>query len=67
LKKFDKSLAQIQKHSESCIETNSVKGLRMLIITKQTSLFYKFNSKTIFIVTIFDNRMNPIKLKKETA
>ncbi len=66
LKKLDKSLAQIQKYPESCIETNYVKGLRMLVITKQTSLFYKFNSKTIFIVAIFDNRMNTTKLKKET-
>ena len=65
LKKLDKSLAQIQKYPEGCIETNSVKGLRMLIVTKQTSLFYKFNSKTIFVITIFDNRMNPTKLKKE--
>ncbi len=66
LKKLDKSLTKIQKYPESCIETNSVKGLRMLIVTKQTSLFYKFNSKTIFVITIFDNRMSPTKLEKET-
>ena len=37
----------------------------MLVVTKQTSLFYRFDSKTIKVVTIFDNRMNPDKLKKE--
>ena len=65
VKKLDKSLNQIQKFPESCPKTDFVKGLHMLVVTKQTSLFYQFDSKAIKIVTIFDNRMNPAKLKKE--
>lgn len=65
VKKLDKSLNQIQKFPESCPKTDFVKGLHMLVVTKQTSLFYRFDSKAIKIVTIFDNRMNPAKLKKE--
>ena len=65
LRKFQKSITQIQKHPKSCPETNSVKDLRMLVITKQTSLFYKFDTKSIKIITIFDNRMNPKNIKKE--
>jgi plasmid stabilization system protein ParE len=65
IKKLDKSFNQIQKYPESCQQTDFVKGLHMLIVTKQTSVFYRFDSKRITIVTIFDNRMNPDKLKKE--
>ena len=39
----------------------------MLVVTKQTSLFYRFDKKTITIVTIFDNRMNPDRLKTEVG
>lgn len=65
IKKLDKSLKQIQKYPDSCHQTDFVKGLHMLVVTKQTSIFYRFDSKTISVVTIFDNRMNPEKLKKE--
>ncbi|MGM0620961.1 MAG: type II toxin-antitoxin system RelE/ParE family toxin [Bacteroidota bacterium] len=65
IKKLDKSLNLIQKFPESCPKTDFVKGLHMLVVTKQTSLFYRFDSKTIKVVTIFDNRMNPAKLKRE--
>ena len=65
IKKLDKSLQQIQKYPEVCVKTDVVKGLYMLVLTKQTSLFYRFDSKRIEIVTIFDNRMDPKKLKRE--
>jgi len=65
IKKLDKSLKQIQKFPESCQQTSFVKGLHRLVVTKQTSLIYRFDSKTITIVTLFDNRMNPNNLKKE--
>lgn len=65
--KLDKSLIQIQKFPKSCPHTDFVNGLRMLVVTKQTSLFYRFDTKTITIVTIFDNRMNPDRLKTEVG
>ncbi|HNW52252.1 MAG TPA: type II toxin-antitoxin system RelE/ParE family toxin [Prolixibacteraceae bacterium] len=65
IKKLDRSLNQIQKFPESCPKTDFVKGLHMLVITKQTSLFYRFDSKTIKVVTIFDNRMDPDELKRK--
>lgn len=61
--KFDKAIDRIKGYPESCRETDYVKGLRMLVVTKQTSLVYRFNSKKIIIVTIIDNRMNPEKTK----
>jgi plasmid stabilization system protein ParE len=63
--KLDEALNQIQLFPESCPKTDFVKGLHMLVVTKQTSVFYRFNSKRINVVTIFDNRMNPKKVKKE--
>ena len=65
IKKLDKSLKQIQKHPDSCQKSDIVKGLHLMIVTKQTSLFYRYDAKKIMIVTIFDNRMNPKKIKKE--
>jgi len=37
----------------------------MLVVSKQTSIFYRFDKEYIKIVTVFDNRMNPNKLKGE--
>jgi hypothetical protein len=65
LEYLDKSLIQIQNFPNSCPQTELVKGLHLLIITKQTSLLYKFDSESIKVVTIIDNRMNPFKLKTE--
>jgi len=67
IKKLDKSLTRVQKFPESCQKTDFVKGLHMLVVTKQTSIFYRYDSKNITIVTLFDNRMNPDKLKEETT
>jgi len=53
INKLDDSLKHIQKYPQSCIKTDFVKGLYMLVVTKQTSIFYRFNSKTITIVTIY--------------
>ncbi len=64
-KKLDKSIKQIQKFPSSCPQSELEKGLFMLVVTKQTSLFYRFDSESITIVALFDNRMNPAKLKKE--
>ena len=63
--KLDKSINLITIHPETCEESSLRKGLRKCVVTKQTTLFYKFDSKTIKIVTLFDNRMNPDELKKE--
>lgn len=65
IKKLEKAFNQIKSYPESCIKTDSVKGLHMLVVTKQTSVFYRFDSKNIYVVTIFDNRMDPEKLRKE--
>ena len=38
--------------------------LRKCVITKQSSLFYHYNEKHIVVVSVFDTRQNPTKIKK---
>lgn len=64
--KLDKSLKQIQKRPDSFSESEKIRGLRKCVVTKQTTLFYKYSETTIDVITIFDNRQNPKSLKKET-
>jgi plasmid stabilization system protein ParE len=64
--KLDDTLEQIQKLPESFPESEKVKGLRKCVVTKQTTLFYKYSDSTIDIITFFDNRQNPQSLSKET-
>ena len=65
IEKLDKSIHTIQLNPESFPLSNRNQGLYKCVITKQTTLFYRFNSKNIIIVTIFDTRQNPDKLKKD--
>ena len=63
--KLDKSLKQIQKLPDSFPESEKVKGLRKCVVTKQTTIFYKYTETSIDIVAIFDNRQSPKSLEKE--
>ena len=65
VKKLDESIEQIQRFPNSCPQSELEKGLHMLVVSKQTSIFYRFDKEYIKIVTVFDNRMNPNKLKGE--
>ena len=65
VKKLDKSLKQVCEFPDLCQKSDISKGLHMLIVTKQTSVFYRYDDKQIKVVTIFDNRMDPKKLNKE--
>ena len=63
IKKLDKSIDLIRTNPEIFPESYKKSGLYKCVITKQTTLYYRFNSKTIFILTIFDTRQHPSKLK----
>jgi plasmid stabilization system protein ParE len=64
--KLDKALKQIQKLPDSFPESEKIRGLRKCVVTKQTTVFYKYSETAINVVTIFDNRQNPKSLKRET-
>ena len=65
VKKLDRSIDLIKSDPHIFPESDKISGLHKCVITKQTTLYYRFNSKTIFLVTIFNNRQKPSKLKKE--
>ncbi len=50
VKKLDKAVKRIQKYLESCQQTKFIKGLRKLVVTKQTSIYYRFDSKSVYIL-----------------
>ncbi|MCK5169773.1 MAG: type II toxin-antitoxin system RelE/ParE family toxin [Bacteroidales bacterium] len=66
IKKMDKALNILKEKPESSPKSEIIKGLHRNVITKQTTVYYKFDSKKLYIVTIFDTRQDPNKLKKET-
>lgn len=63
--KLDTSIKLLQSHPESFPASAKQKGLHKCVITKQNTLYYRFNSEDIIIVTVFDNRQHPEKLKSE--
>ncbi|MCF8352665.1 MAG: type II toxin-antitoxin system RelE/ParE family toxin [Bacteroidales bacterium] len=65
IEKLDKAVTQIRKYPKSAEESKAKSGLRKYVVTNQTTVFYRFDSKSVKIVTLFDNRMDPEKLKNE--
>ena len=65
LGKLDARLEVVKSHPESFSKSQLKKGLHKCVISKQTSVFYKFDSSKIYVVTIFDTRQNPKKLKSQ--
>lgn len=63
--KLDKALNQITIFPEITKKSEIQKGLHQLILTRQTTLYYRADSEAIRIITLFDNRMDPKQLKKE--
>lgn len=65
VEKLDSAIEIIKNQPEIFPESKKGKGLRKCVITKQTTLYYRYNSEQINVVTIFDTRQNPNKLDKE--
>ncbi len=65
IEKLDHNIDLIKQEPETFPESQKNLGLRKCVITKQTTLYYRFDSTHIKIVTIFDTRQNPKKLKED--
>ena len=63
--KLNQVLNQLKSFPEIGQKTNLVKDLYLFVITKQTTIYYRFDKNYIKIATILDNRMDPKKIKKE--
>lgn len=65
VEKLDECIDIIKQQPEAFPESTKRKGLRRCVVTKQTTLYYRFNSKRINVVTLFDTRQKPKRLDKE--
>ena len=65
IKKLDHNLEIIKNYPDIFPKSDAKPGLHRAVITKQTTIFYRFNSSEIKLVTVFDSRQNPRKLYKE--
>ncbi|KAB8155882.1 type II toxin-antitoxin system RelE/ParE family toxin [Kordia sp. TARA_039_SRF] len=64
IKKLNSSINLIRSNPLMFPEIKKNAKIYKCVVTKQTTLFYKFDAKTIFIIAFFDNRQDPSKLKR---
>ncbi len=67
LTKLTLKIEQISEQPESCQKSEEFGGIYKCVVTKHTSFFYRINfaKEEIEIITIFDTRQNPDKLKTQ--
>lgn len=69
IKKFatllDKRLEIIEKNPFLFAESEKLNGLRKSVLSKQTSIFYRIIKHDVRIITLFDNRQSPKKLRNK--
>jgi plasmid stabilization system protein ParE len=63
-KKLYDTLKIIRSNPEIFPKSVRNKKLHKCVVTKQTTLFYNFTSKRVNVVSLFDTRQNPSKIKK---
>jgi plasmid stabilization system protein ParE len=62
-RKLDKRLELISINPRLFPKTNKRKNVRRSVLTKHTVIYYETSTDTIKIVTLFDPRQDPKKLK----
>jgi plasmid stabilization system protein ParE len=60
---LDRQLNLIRENPFLFAESQNSSGLRKSVLSKQTSIYYRIEQPEIHIITLFDNRQNPGKLK----
>ena len=67
ISKLTEKIKQISQQPTSCTTSSEFDNLYKCVVTKQTTFYYRVNSdkKQIEIITIFDTRQHPDKLKKD--
>ncbi len=61
--KLDEQLSLISEFPLQYKQSQRLQGTRECVITKHNSLFYIVAKTSIYILSIWDNRQNPSKLK----
>ncbi len=62
--KFEKTLMLIQKNPEIFPKSEINKGQSRCVMTKQTTLYFRYSSVQVRILAVFDTRQSPTKIKK---
>lgn len=61
---LDKLIYLIQKDPEVFPKSQINKSQHRCVISKQTTIYYRYNAKEIRVLSLFDTRQNPAKIKK---
>ena len=64
LNKLNKNLDLIQINPELFPKSENKNSLSKCVVTKQTTIVFNFNKDRISIVSVFDTRQNPNKIKE---
>jgi plasmid stabilization system protein ParE len=67
VKKLTEKIQQISVQPNSCPRSSEFENLYKCVVTKQTTFYYRIlaDPKEIEIITLFDTRQRPDKIKKE--
>jgi len=67
ISKLTERIKQITLQPDSCPASSEFDNLYKCVVTKQTTFYYRvsLDKKEIEIITIFDTRQHPAKLKKD--
>jgi len=63
--KLKAKMAHLSKYPESNIKSNELNGFYKCVVTPQTSLCYRIVGDEVEVITIFDNRQDPEKVRSE--
>jgi len=64
ISKLDKSIYLIQNDPEVFPKSQLNKNQYRYVLSKQTTIYYRYNSKQIRVLAFFDTRQNPTKINK---
>ena len=61
--KLDKAINLISTNPNLFRLTNKRKNIRRCVLMKQVSIYFRHTEDSVYIISIFDTRQNPAKLK----
>jgi len=66
ISKLEQRIQIVRQKPEAFPKSKIKEGLHKCVITRQTSVYFKFDEKAVYILTVFDNRQDADKLAEET-
>lgn len=63
--KLDNTIKLIQTEPHIFPKSHFNKRFHKCVLSKQTTIYYEFNTKKVFVLAFFDTRQDPTKIKKD--